>query len=932
MGAGILVSLFTLARDAVRGHRRRAGSRRAVLAARAVADHVRTGRRPDAALLAGVRPRVSYVLTALTSGGLALYVGIGATANYANPDGFIHGIAWIWAVSLLAALLFGLTAAAAAVAFVAWPRVPRWERPLLLSTPLGQRPPPPGGVAGLPPLLLGWAAGGAVAAAALLVFIAAQAPHVLAPVDEWTARVAQRWTWAEAWLSPFAVFGRTHPAVLLAAGVGLATLRCAPFAMTYLGSVAAGLAVDTAVKAAVSRPRPPHGGLATWIDSFPSGHLIQITLMAGLVPLALLVITRRRWVAITGAVLLSLSVLASAVLRLHVGVHWLSDAVAGVLIGVAIVLVAWWILGDRRRHRGCHSCPWAIRAGRRSGRDVLFRPPPRVEAVVRWGSRAWVLAAVAGFAVLTLAVGLPRNPEGDGLGRAVEQPAQLGLLGLAALAGVLAWRREGLAAVLLVVVGSLLGVFSAVSYQPLVSALVAGVFLVPAAGLWAVWQHRQALRSVAAVAALTGVLVAGTWVGGSAVYGYYYGPAHPASTTAELPVDRVVWAWSGGVTTTAATVVAEVTPGAHRARLAVRPDGGGPEVRTAAAPVAADGVVRLAVRGLAPDTGYGYRIEVDGTPDVGRGFGRFRTMPAGPASFTVAFGSCARTGSSGAVFDAIRATDPLLYVATGDLHYGNPDRADVALFGTLYRRTLAAPAQAALYRSVPVAYVWDDHDYGPNDADATAPTRPAARSAYRRYVPHYPLAGGGAINQAFTVGRVRFILVDTRSERTTGTMLGATQLGWLERELVEAARTHALVVWVNPDPWVAAPAPGADNWGAYPAERRRLADVIANAGIENLIMVSGDAHMVAADDGTHTGYGTAGRRGFPLLHAAALDRPGSVKGGPYSEGAFPGPGQFGTITVTDAGGPLIGVELAGRNWRGETLVSYRRTVAVPPGG
>src|SRR5690606_6078407 len=95
-------------------------------------------------------------------------------------------------------------------------------------------------------------------------------------------------------------------------------------------------------------------------------------------------------------------------------------------------------------------------------------------------------------------------------------------------------------------------------------------------------------------------------------------------------------------------------------------------------------------------------------------------------------------------------------------------------------------------------------------------------------------------------------------------------------------------------------------------------------------MLSGDAHMVAIDDGSHTDYRTpapdgtaarggeagldaagAGGAGFPLLHAAALDRPGSVKGGPYSEGAYPGPGQFGTLTVRDEGGPTVQVELAG---------------------
>jgi hypothetical protein len=99
-------------------------------------------------------------------------------------------------------------------------------------------------------------------------------------------------------------------------------------------------------------------------------------------------------------------------------------------------------------------------------------------------------------------------------------------------------------------------------------------------------------------------------------------------------------------------------------------------------------------------------------------------------------------------------------------------------------------------------------------------------------------------------------------------------------------------------------------------ETRRIADTLAAAGVDDLVMVSGDAHMVAADDGTDTDYNTAGGAGFSLLHAAALGSPGDVKGGPYSEGAFPGAGQFGTVTVTDTGGDTVDVEMAGRNWRG----------------
>jgi phosphodiesterase/alkaline phosphatase D-like protein len=320
---------------------------------------------------------------------------------------------------------------------------------------------------------------------------------------------------------------------------------------------------------------------------------------------------------------------------------------------------------------------------------------------------------------------------------------------------------------------------------------------------------------------------------------------------------------------------------------------------------------------------------VDGEPDRTRGAGTFSTAPEGPASFTIAVGSCARTGSSGAVFDAIRAVDPLLFVHMGDLHYANIARDDAVLFGERYEDVLASPAQAALYRSVPVAYVWGDHDFGAENADSSSPSRAAARAAYRAYVPHHDLVEAGAIHHAFTVGRVRVVMTDTRSERTDTTMLGRRQLAWLQEELVTASQDHALVLWVNVDPWVAPAEAGRDDWGGFADERRRIADTIADAGIKNLVMVSGDAHMVAADDGTNTDYSSDGGGGFPLLHAAAMDAPGLVKGGPYSEGVFPGAGQFGTVTVTDTGGVTVDVELAGRNWRNEVLVSYRTTLPLP---
>jgi phosphodiesterase/alkaline phosphatase D-like protein len=290
-------------------------------------------------------------------------------------------------------------------------------------------------------------------------------------------------------------------------------------------------------------------------------------------------------------------------------------------------------------------------------------------------------------------------------------------------------------------------------------------------------------------------------------------------------------------------------------------------------------------------------------------------------SFGVVLGSCARTGSNGAVYDAMAREEALLYLALGDAHYGNIESTSVNTFLDAYDYMLTRAGQAAFFRSTPMAYVWDDHDYGPNDADSTSPGRAAVAAAYRAVVPTAGLVDDVAVYQAFTVGRVRFVMTDGRSQKTDSTMLGEKQLAWLLEELSTASKTHAVVVWANSVPWIGPANPGGDGWAGYPDERRRIADAIAAAAIDNLVMVSGDAHMVALDDGTNTNYSSDGSgTGFPLLHAAALDRRGNVKGGPYSDGTFPGGGQYGTLSVDDDGTRVI-VTLAGKTWDGRTLVS-----------
>jgi phosphodiesterase/alkaline phosphatase D-like protein len=322
---------------------------------------------------------------------------------------------------------------------------------------------------------------------------------------------------------------------------------------------------------------------------------------------------------------------------------------------------------------------------------------------------------------------------------------------------------------------------------------------------------------------------------------------------------------------------------------------------------------------MLPDTPYVYEVEVAGQTR-GALAGEFRTFPAAgsPASFTVAFASCARTGSRHKVFDTIRGHSPLLFLQMGDLHYENIRRSNRDEYVRAYGRVLGSTTQARLYRRAPLAYVWDDHDYGPNNSDAASPSRTAARLTYQDYVPHYPLAAGRGdvpIYHAFSVGRVRFVLTDLRSERAGNSMLGAAQKEWFLKELAESSRSHALVVWVSSVSWTGEPEPGKDRWSGYPQERRDIANFVRSRGVRNLCILSGDAHMLAIDDGRHTDFAEGGGAPIPLFHAAALDGGGSVKtrGRSFTHEPIPGGGHFGLMKVVDRGGAAVTVEWSGRD-------------------
>lgn len=340
-------------------------------------------------------------------------------------------------------------------------------------------------------------------------------------------------------------------------------------------------------------------------------------------------------------------------------------------------------------------------------------------------------------------------------------------------------------------------------------------------------------------------------------------------------------------------------------------------------------VATFAIDQLQPDTRYFYAL-ADGERQFEKLTGEFRTFANGSMSFTFAFASCAGGSfvrpsflgggqSNHEIFEIIEKRRPHFMLHMGDLHYHNIESGDIERFRKAYESVLTQDRQASLFRHVPIVYMWDDHDYCGNNSDRRAVARESARDAYMEHVPHYPLDGKArTIQQEFTVGRVRFIVSDLRFERDyekdpdgeNKSMLGSAQREWLVGAFKRAVADGApLVFWVSSVPWITKDRDGdgqagGDGWKPYASERRWLADRIAELGLtQRLVMLSGDAHMVAIDDGTHSNYASVAtdQRGFPVVQAAPLDRRPSKKGGPYSHGISQRNHQFGWADVQDDG-------------------------------
>ncbi|MDJ0731581.1 MAG: alkaline phosphatase D family protein [Crocosphaera sp.] len=400
---------------------------------------------------------------------------------------------------------------------------------------------------------------------------------------------------------------------------------------------------------------------------------------------------------------------------------------------------------------------------------------------------------------------------------------------------------------------------------------------------------------------------------------------------------KAEWFWSGAITDNSAIIKVKLNETTQDVRIAFSLDINLESNVTITAPQSAKiesgNIASFILEGLEEDTTYYYEVRVGSKVSPEKG--SFKTVKVNNTfSFTIGCSGCARGSlldifprnwqvSNNEIFDIIRTqNNPSLtfFLHLGDFHYRDINNGDIQRYRRAYNDVFAQERQRKLYENLPIAYVWDDHDFTGNNSDGKDPGKYAASQVYRETFPHYPLIetldnqkSTGAIYHSFIIGRVRFILTDSRFHRNlekvidphtqeeANSMLGTRQREWLLQQLKEGDEKQGCTIWVNSIPWIAKKQAGEDSWGGFDLERKLIANFIQENKINKLVMVSGDAHMLALDDGRNNKYADGGGGSFPVIQAASLSSNPSQKGGPYYKGPFPGNKQWGLLKFNDDG-------------------------------
>lgn len=271
----------------------------------------------------------------------------------------------------------------------------------------------------------------------------------------------------------------------------------------------------------------------------------------------------------------------------------------------------------------------------------------------------------------------------------------------------------------------------------------------------------------------------------------------------------------------------------------------------------------LVASNLTPGEKYNYEVLIDGQ-SISKGTFNAQAFWQNDESlpeFKFATGSCAYLNDSkydrqgtpfGAAFDIfekIEAQKPEFMLWLGDnLYLRNSDFGSQSGIYKRYTVFKSHPKLQSLWKNAHHYAIWDDHDYGPNDADRSFYNKELTTKAFKDFWANqaYGVAGLNGITSQFSYYDLDFFLLDNRTnrspnERKSGkkTILGDEQIEWLIDALVNSEANFKMVAlggqFLNT-------AKVWENYANYEEERAKIIGLIEEEGIKNVVFITGDRH------------------------------------------------------------------------------------------
>jgi len=297
-------------------------------------------------------------------------------------------------------------------------------------------------------------------------------------------------------------------------------------------------------------------------------------------------------------------------------------------------------------------------------------------------------------------------------------------------------------------------------------------------------------------------------------------------------------------------------------------------------------------------------------------------------------GSCAlmNTGFSRMIFpgDAIRIFFPMkrqkadFMLWLGDnIYYFSKNYSS---YEGMFQRNLSIRKNFLTLRdfmaSQPNYAIWDDHDYGWNDADKKFPLKDSSLAIFKGFWPNpYDEADTSIKGNYFNFRQydAEFFMTDSRWYRdiegdTAGAFLGKEQISWLKKKLKESDATFKFICTGSQ---VLNESYYGESYAKYPKERNELLDFIANNNIKGVIFLTGDKHYAELAKRDWKGYPIYDFTSSPLTSPVVPVRYLGLYKNTYSiHNTILYKKNFGKISITGpAGNRTCSLQLFGKGGR-----------------